>query len=185
MAGKLRRKERKIKMDFFNLVKQRYSVRNYADKPIEEEKLNQILEAGRLAPTAVNEQPQRIYVLKSPEALAKVRNICRYTFHAPVVLLICYDKTVSWKADKYGDEFDAGEMNACIVATTMMMEATELGIGTLWVRGYHTQDVIDTFELPENIVPVCMLDLGYPAEESRPGPKHFSRLPLEETVTKV
>lgn len=65
------------------------------------------------------------------------------------------------------------------------MEATELGIGTLWVRGYHTQDVIDTFESPENIVPVCMLDLGYPAEDSKPSPSHFSRLPLENTVVEL
>lgn len=172
-------------MSFEDLLKERYSVRNFSDRPLEKEKLNKILEAGRLAPTAVNEQPQRIYVLKSQEALCKVRSICRYAFNAPVVLLICYDKNVSWKADKYGDDFDAGEMNASIVTTFMMMEATELGIGTLWVRGYHTQDVIEAFELPENIVPVCMLDLGYPAENSKPSPKHFSRLPLKDTVVEL
>lgn len=172
-------------MTFNDLLKARYAVRNFSDRPIEMEKLNRILEAGRLAPTAVNEQPQRIYVLKSEEALEKVRGICKYALNAPVVLLICYDKNVSWKADKYGDDFDAGEMNVCIVTTAMMMEATELGIGTLWVRGYHTQDVIDTFHLPENIVPVCMLDLGYPAENSKPGPSHFSRLPLEKNVTEL
>ena len=172
-------------MTFEDLLKARYSVRDFSDKLIEKEKLNRILEAGRLAPTAVNEQPQRIYVLKSPEALEKVRNICKYALNAPVVLLVCYDKNVSWKADKYGDDFDAGEMNVSIVTTAMMMQATELGIGTLWVRGYHTQDVINTFKLPENIIPVCMLDLGYPAGNSKPSPKHFSRLPLEETVMEL
>lgn len=172
-------------MSFFELVKQRYSVRNFSDRPLEEEKLNKILEAGRMAPTAVNEQPQRIFVLKSPQALEKVRGICRYAFNAPVVLLVCYDKNISWKADKYGDNFDAGEMNATIVTATMMMQAAELGVGTLWVRGYHTQDVIDAFSLPQNIVPVCMLDLGYPADECKPGAKHFSRLPLEQTITEL
>jgi len=96
-------------MNFLELIEKRYSVRNYSDKPLEQEKLDIILEAGRLAPTAVNEQPQRIFVLKSEEALSKVRSICRYAFNAPVVLLVCYDKNVSWKADKYGDVFDAGK----------------------------------------------------------------------------
>lgn len=172
-------------MGICELMKERYAVRRYADTPVEREKLERILEAGRLAPTAVNEQPQRIYVLKSAEALEKARGICRYTFQAPVVLLICYDRDVSWKADKYGDDFDAGEMNASIVTTAMMMQAAELGLGTLWVRGYHTQDVIDAFALPENIVPVCMLDIGYPAADCAPSAKHFSRLPMEETVREL
>ena len=172
-------------MDFLQLMEQRYSVRSYSGKPIEQEKLDKILQAGRLAPTAVNEQPQRIFVLRSPEALAKVRQVCRYALDAPVVLLVCYDKNISWKADKYGDDFDAGEMNATIVTTAMMLQASQLGIGSLWVRGYHTQDVIEAFNLPQNIVPVCMLDLGYPADDSKPSPKHFSRLPLADTVTEL
>ncbi|MBQ5312586.1 MAG: nitroreductase family protein [Oscillospiraceae bacterium] len=172
-------------MDFLKLIEQRYSVRSYSDRPVEQEKLDKILEAGRLVPTAVNEQPQRIFVLRSPGALSKVREICRYAFNAPVVLLVCYDKNISWKADKYGDDFDAGQMNATIVTTAMMMQAAQLGIGSLWVRGYHTQDVIDAFGLPDNIVPVCMLDLGYPAEDSKPSAKHFSRLPLTDTVKEL
>ena len=172
-------------MDFLQLMEQRYSVRSYSGKPIEQEKLDKILQAGRLAPTAVNEQPQRIFVLRSPEALAKVCQVCRYALDAPVVLLVCYDKNISWKADKYGDDFDAGEMNATIVTTAMMLQASQLGIGSLWVRGYHTQDVIEAFNLPQNIVPVCMLDLGYPADDSKPSPKHFSRLPLADTVTEL
>lgn len=172
-------------MSFYELVKERYSVRNFSDRPIEKEKLNCILESGRLAPTAMNEQPQRIYVLKSEESLQKVRKVTRMTYNAPVVLLICYDKNVSWKAHKFGDDYDAGEMNACIVTTTMMMQATELGIGSLWVRGYCTQDVINAFDLPEHIVPVCMLDLGYPAEGYKPSPMHFSRLPLDATVKEL
>ena len=172
-------------MNFYELVKERCSVRNFADTQVEEEKLNQILNAGRLAPTAMNEQPQRIFVLKSEEALQKVRKVTRMTYNAPVVLLICYDKNVSWKAHKFGDDYDAGEMNACIVTTTMMMQAAELGIGSLWVRGYCTQDVINAFDLPEHIVPVCMLDLGYPAEGYKPSPMHFSPLPSEVTVREL
>lgn len=172
-------------MEFLELMQQRYAVRNFDTKQVEQEKLDKILQAGRLSPTSVNEQPQRIFVLKSEEALSKVRSVCRYALNAPVVLLICYDKNISWKADKYDDDFDSGAMNCSIITTAMMLQATEIGLGTLWVRGYHTQDIIDTFNLPDNIVPVCMLDIGYPAQESKPSPKHFSRLPLEETVTEL
>lgn len=172
-------------MNFIELLNARYSVRNFAEKPIEEEKLQKILEAGRLAPTAINEQPQRVFVLKSPEALMKIHNVTRMAYNAPIVLLICYDKNISWKADKFGDDYDAGEMNACIVTTAMMMQATELGIGSLWVRGYRTKDVIEAFELPENIVPVCLLDLGYPSENSKPTPAHFSRFPISDTVKEL
>ena len=83
-------------MDLMNLLKERYSVK-FSEKPVEDEKLTQIFEAGRLAPTAVNFQPQRIFVLKSDEALAKLKNCTRYHFDAPVALIVCYDNTVSWK----------------------------------------------------------------------------------------
>jgi len=64
-------------MDFLELARKRYSVRNYSDRPVEEEKLLKILEAGRLAPTAVNYQPQKIFVLKSAEAIEKLRSVTR------------------------------------------------------------------------------------------------------------
>lgn len=172
-------------MEFLEMAAARYSVRDFDARPIEEEKLEKILEAGRLAPTATNAQPQRIIVLKSEEALAKIRAATRMAFNAPVVLMVCYDRTASWKATRFGDTYDAGEMDACIVTTHMMMEATELGIGSLWVRGYRTKDIMDAFELPEDTVLVCLLDLGYPSEKCQPGPHHASRLPLETTVREL
>lgn len=152
-------------MDFLDLARRRYSVRNYSDRPVEEDKLQKILEAGRLAPTAVNFQPQKIFVLKSKEAMDKLRSVTRMAYNAPMAMLICYDKNISWKAHRFGDDYDAGPMDADIVTTMMMLQATELGLGTLWVRGYRTQDIIDAFPMPENIVPVCILLLGYPTDE--------------------
>jgi nitroreductase len=173
-------------MDFLTLAKARYSVRRFADTPVEPEKLEKILEAGRLAPTAVNEQPQRIYILKSEEALRKVRGVTSNAYNVPMVLMVCYDKNASWKGTKVGEpDYDAGEMDACIVTTHMMLEAQELGLGTLWARGFCAQDLSDAFHLPEHIVPVCLLDLGYPAKDGQPGPWHTQRKPLEETVTEL
>lgn len=77
-------------MDFLELAKDRYSVRKFCDKKVEKEKLDLILEVGRVAPTAVNYQPQRILVLDTEDALSKLKICTTYHFHAPLALLICY-----------------------------------------------------------------------------------------------
>lgn len=172
-------------MSFMDLCKERHSVRRYDTRPVEEEKLDQILEAGRLAPTACNYQPQRIFVIKSEEARAKLAAITRMTYGAPVVLMICYDKNESWKntPQTFGEVYDGGEMDACIVGTQMMNMATELGLGTLWARGFNAQTIHDAFGLPENIVVSFLLDVGYPSEQSVN--RHTPRKPLNETVTEL
>lgn len=167
-------------MDLMNLLKERYSVRMFSDKPVEDDKLNQILEAGRVAPTAVNFQPQRILVLKSKDALDKLKNCTRYHFDAPVALIVCYDNTVSWKR-KY-DNYDMGAVDAAIVTTQMMLETANLGLGTTWVGHFEPAAVVREFELPENIIPVAILPIGYPSESAEPNPRHFERLDLNNTV---
>lgn len=168
---------------FKDLAKQRYSVRKYSQKPVEEEKLQSILEVGRLSPTAANLQPQKIYVLKSEEAMNKARNFTKMMFNAPLALLVCYDDDVSWTGDRFGEpEYDGGEVDASIVTTSMMMEATDLGLGTLWVRGFNSKEAAKVFELPQNMKPVCFLLIGYPDEDSEPSTNHTKRKELSETV---
>ena len=169
-------------MDFIELSKKRFSVRDFSDRQVEEEKLQKILEAGRLSPTAINAQPQKIFVLKSPEALEKIRKATRMAYNAPIVMLVCYDENISWKGTNFGDNYDAGEMDCCIITTAMMMQATELGLGTLWARGYNGKDISEAFSLPDNIKQVCLLDVGYPAEGHEPNARHFKRKELSETV---
>ncbi|WP_295620793.1 nitroreductase family protein [uncultured Methanobrevibacter sp.] len=106
--------------DFLQLAEERYSVRHFSSKEIESEKLDKILRAAQIAPTAANFQPQRIFVLKSDEVLEKAKSVTPYCFNAPVVLLICYDKDVSWKAV---DGHDSGIVDASIATTQMMLEA--------------------------------------------------------------
>lgn len=172
-------------MSFMDLCKARYSVRQYDPRPVEEEKLAQILEAGRIAPTAANKQPQRIYVIKSEEPRAKLASVTRMTYGAPVILLVCYDKNESWKStpETFGEDYDGGEMDACIVGTQMMNMATELGLGTLWARGFNTRQVHDLFELPDNIVVSFFLDVGYPSEKSVN--RLVPRKELSETVSEL
>ena len=168
-------------MDFTELAAQRYSVRKYAERPVEAEKIQAVLEAGRLAPTAKNLQPQRIHVLQSPEALAKVREVVQCAFNAPVVLVCCGDVTRGW-VNPFS-HFNHTETDVAIVTCHMMLKATELGLGTLWVGLFDPQKITDTFELPEQEIPFALLLLGYAAEDATPAPAHSARKPLSETVS--
>ena len=170
-------------MELFELAKARYSVRKFADKPVEEEKLQKVLAAGALAPTAKNQQPQKIYVLESAEAIEKIRGITRCAFDAPVVLLVCGDKEKAW-TNPFNDR-NSAEMDCSIVTTQMMLQAQELGLGTCWVCWFDTALTKQTFGIPENEEVFALLPLGYPAESSHPSAMHDSRKPLDETVVRL
>ena len=166
-------------MSFTELVKQRYSVRKYDSRPIEAEKLTAILEAGRLAPTAVNYQPQRILVVQG-EDMEKMKGCSPCIFGAPVCMVVCYDKNASWKS-RSGREI--GDVDGGIVMTQMMYQAEELGIGSLIVGIYKENLLRERFAIPENLEIVALLILGYASEDCEPHPEfHASRKPLEETV---
>ncbi len=170
---------------FLELARARYSVRSFANTPIEEEKLLAILQAGQIAPTAVNYQPQKIYVLKSQDALSKIRSITKSTYNAPTVLLVCYDERLSWKSP-FVKGYNCGEMDASIVCTHMMLEAWELGIGSCWVMLFDPVLVKKAFDLPTYIHPVCLLPIGYPSERAQPYyPWHDVFRPLSKTVEYV
>ena len=118
-------------MEFMELARERYSVRKYDPRPVEGEKLDRILEAGALAPSAKNQQPQHVYVLESPAAIEKIRGITRCAFDAPVVLLVCGDRDAAWTNPFNGR--NSAEMDCSILATHMMLEAQAQGLGTCWV----------------------------------------------------
>ena len=174
-------------MTFLDLAKERYSERYFASRPVEDEKLQLILEAGRIAPTACNCQPQRIYVIKSEEAMSKAISTGASLCGCPVALLVCYDDKTVWRnpKDRCYDDYNAGEQDAAIVATSMMFQAQELGVHSLWIRGFDSRTVIETFHLPENHIPVMMLALGYPSEKSHPAHLHAKRKPMQDTVFEI
>ena len=153
------------KTGFLDLASDRYSVRSYSSQPVEQEKIDLILKAAQIAPTAVNYQPQMIYVLKSDEALAKINRLCRCIYGAPLVFLICSDERKTWKSQTEPG-YSAGEMDCSIVCTHMMLEAWEQGLGSVWVRLFDVAEVAKAFELPSYIKPVCLLPVGYAAPGS-------------------
>lgn len=166
-------------MDFMQLAKARHSVRKFSDKKVEKEKLDLILKAGQLAPTAVNYQPQRILVIESDAALSKLKSCTPYHFNAPMALLVCYDTAVSWKSPK---GTDMGVVDASIVAAHMMLETANLGLGSTWVGHFDPDTIKEQFQIPDYLNPVVLLPIGYPAVDSAPHPMHNKRYDLEETV---
>ena len=166
-------------MTFSNLAQQRYSVRKFDSRPVEREKLAAILEAGRLAPTAVNYQPQRILVVQG-EDFEKMQGCTPCLYGQSLALVICYDKNESWKS-RSGREM--GDVDAAIVLTQMMYQAEELGIGSLIVGMYKEEVLRERFAIPENLEIVSLLMLGYAARDCEPHPQlHAARKPLEQTV---
>lgn len=169
-----------MSMNFLELAENRYSVRNFRDQPIEQEKLDQILRAGMLAPTACNRQPLRILVLTGEEDVKKLRRCTECHFNAPAAMLICYDRNECWVRNYDGK--NSGVVDASIAATHMMLEAAEIGIGTTWVMHFIPEAVRCEFEIPEQIEPVALLVMGIPAADSKPSPLHAKSRPVEELV---
>lgn len=167
-------------LDFLKLAEERYSVRSFQPQPVEEATLKQILKAGHLAPTARNLQPQRILVLPTPEDTKRLLNCTKCHFHAPTALLVCYDKEVCWKRPYDGKS--SGEVDASIVTTHMMLAAASLGVGTTWVMHFDPAAMRKEFQIPEQIEPVALLVMGYPAEDAKASPMHTQYCPEEETV---
>jgi nitroreductase len=167
-------------MNFIELVKERYSLRSFDVKKVEQEKLDLVLKAGQLAPTAVNYQPQRILVIENEEALAKLRECTIYHFNAPMALLACGNKDEAWKRNYDGKNHS--DIDASIVATHMMLQATELGLGTTWVGHFDPTAIRNAFNIPSNLEPLCILPIGYPSKDAKPNPIHTRRKDISETV---
>lgn len=167
-------------MIFDEVIDKRYSVRSYSSIPVEDEKINAILNAGRLAPTAKNSQPQKLYVAKTPEALLKVDLVTPNRYGAPVAIMICADLDRACILKSNGRNF--AETDLAIIQTYMMLKATDLGLGTCWIGRFSAEKMQEVFNIPENEVLYGILLVGYPASDVEPNPRHFERLQLDEFV---
>ena len=168
-------------MNFLELAKQRCSVRSYKDQKVEQEKIQLILEAGRIAPTAGNRQPQRILVIESEEGLKKLEKACKP--HGPAMaFIICADKDVAWTRSKF-DNFKSCEIDASIVTDHMMLQAQYLGLSTCWLIHFNPEAIVEEFNVPENLVPVNILVVGYAEGEVKSPDRHEAdRMPLGDMV---
>ncbi len=168
-------------MVFLELAKARYSCKKYLDKPVERDKLENILEAGRLAPTAKNNQPQHIYVLESKESLALADQITPCRYGAPTVLAIAHDKNNVFEYP--GGAYNSGAEDAAIVATHIVLAAKAIGLDTCWLNFFDPDKAKELLQLPDNEALTILLDVGYADAAAKPLPNHENRKPLSETVT--
>ena len=148
---------------------------------MEDNKLNAILEAGRLAPTAKNLQEQHIYVIRSDEALAKIDAATPCRYGAPTVLVVAYDKNNVFTYP--GGKCNSGAEDATIVATHMILAAADEGVDSCWLNFFDPEKLAEALGLPENEEILMLMDLGYATEGIGPLPKHTDRKRLEQTVS--
>lgn len=158
-------------MKFIDLAQARYSVRKYSDKPLEKEKFDLILEAGRMAPTAKNQQPQKIYVLQSETALEKLAALTHCAYGAKTILLFTYNQDEEWK-NPLESGVHSGVEDVSIVATYIMLQAIELGVYTTWCNYFPNSQLEKAFQLPANEKTVLIMPIGYKADDVMPAPAH-------------
>ena len=168
--------------DFLKLARDRFAVRSFKSDAVEEEKLDAILEAARLAPTACNNQPQKIFVVKSPEMREALASVCPCTFNAPVIFVVGYDVSRSAKGMVHPTH-DFGDTDAAIVCTHMMLEAKDLGLGSCWVGYFSDEKVRSVLGIDDGIRIRDLLPVGYPADDAVPAPKHLESRELSDMVT--
>ncbi len=152
-------------MDFLDLAASRFSVRKYRADKLEREKLDKILKAAELAPTGMNFQPFHLIVAQSDDALKKIAKAANI-YGAPTAIIVCADCNKAWK--RPCDSKQITDIDASIVTDHMMLEATDLGLGSLWVCLFDPEVLREEFNIPENLVPVNILALGYTDWTLRP-----------------
>lgn len=167
-------------MEFKEVIRSRYSCRKYSAREVETEKLDAILEAGRLAPTAKNLQEQRIYVLQSEEALDKIDSVTPCRFGAPIVIAVAFDRNNVYTYP--GEKKSSGDEDATIVATHMILAAADEGLGSCWLNRFDPHWTAELLGLPENEEIVMLMDIGYAADDAAPSPMHGNRKDISETV---
>lgn len=171
-------------MNFLNLAKKRYSVRSYTDKKVEKESLNLILEAAHVAPTAANRQPQHLIVVQEEEGMAKLGKAANI-HGAPMAIIICSDSNTAWT--RAYDQKKTTDIDASIVTDHMMLQAADLGLGSLWICHFDPALLRQEFSLPDSLEPINILAIGHANLDDEPArsPERHDKLrkPLSETVS--
>lgn len=164
-------------MEYQELIEKRYSVRNYQDKAVEEDKLQKVLEAARLAPTAANKQPFKLIVVKTQGKKKDLRRIyhAEWFSEAPLVICACAIPSKGWTRR---DGRCYVEVDVAIAMDHLILAAADSGLGTCWIAAFDSQAAKEVLKLPEGVEPLLFTPLGYPADS--PQPK--SRKGLKELV---
>ena len=172
-----------VSMEFNDVLNRRYSCRAFAAQGVEQEKVDRILEAGRIAPTAVNKQPVHIWAVSRPETLEAIKGATRSNYGAPLLLVVGCRPADAW-VRRY-DGKNGAEVDAAIVATYLMLGAENEGLATLWVGSFDPALLRDILPGTDGYELVAMINVGYPAAGSEPSAMHGERKSVGELVTSV
>lgn len=168
-------------MNFLEHAKRRFSSRKYEDKPVEKEKLEQVLEAGRLAPSAVNFQPWRFIVARDEKLKADICSTYKREWiqKAPAIIVICGVHSEAWMR---ADGKDHCDIDVAIAVDHMTLAAEELGLGTCWVCNFDSMQLSRVLNLPKDTEAVVLLPIGYPTETPDTDRHEKLRKPREEII---
>lgn len=167
-------------MNFLEIAKSRYSVRDYTSQKVEQEKLEKILFAAHVAPTAANLQPVRLIVVQEDEGLNKIGKAANL-YGAPLAIIVCSEHTKAWT--RPFDRKQTVDIDASILTDHMMIEATELGLGSVWICYFKPDVIKKEFQLPDTLEPINILAIGYSNENPADQERHATqRISLDELV---
>lgn len=167
-------------MNFMEIAKRRYAVRSYTTQKVETEKLAQILQAAHVAPTAGNLQPVRLLVVQSEEGLKKLSKGADI-YCAPLAIIVAADHSKAWT--RPFDQKQTTDIDAAILTDHMMLQATELGLGSVWICYFKPEVIREEFALPVHWEPINILAIGYSeGRAADPERHHQTRIPVTELI---
>lgn len=169
-------------MDFLNLVKERYSCRMLTDRAVEQEKIDKIIECANLAPTGVNKQPFKLWLMQSEEAVENIKKVTTYTFGANLFFVVGGNPSEAWV--RSFDNRNISDIDASIVATHIMLAIHDLGLATTWVGKFDAPQLKTIYPEMSGFDLIAIFPIGYPSENAAPGPRHFQRKKADEIVVK-
>lgn len=167
-------------MEFYDVVKNRKSVRKYKSDPIPDDVLTRILEAGRIAPSAKNIQPWKFIIVKDPELKRQIAQASRgqlWIADADIILIGCILEKIAWS--RMGGYMSSGPVDITIALDHMILAAANEGLGTCWIGAFVEKDVKEILQVPEDVTVLALTPIGYPAEK----PKDRGRKELKEVVS--
>lgn len=166
---------------FLELARSRYSCRSYQNRDIPNDILVKVLEAARIAPSAINSQPWYFIVIADNSLKKKITSCYARAWieSAPVIIVACGDHNKSWRR---ADGKDHCDIDIAIAVDHLMLVATEIGLATCWVCKFDAMKCASVMELPSNITPIALIPIGYPADISNPNRHTDKRKALNEIV---
>ncbi len=168
-------------MNLLEIAKARYSCRNFKQKEVEKDKIIFILEAARVAPSGCDFQPRLFFVAQSAESREKIQQTYdREWFKtAPLIIVVCGDHNTSWKRN---DGKDILDIDVAIATDHLILQATELGLGTCWICNFNAKLLKENLGLPDYIEPIALVPIGYPNDSEKSDRHLLKRKSIDEIV---